>query len=691
MANYFSKNSIYKYTFITLATFKFFMLPMWGASQEWRTLIATGPAERRLDIALIAVDYSERQTTLAEKRAQTVLAGLLEAEPFINYKNYINFHFRLLPAEASQMMAVNLDFKNILTCNFEQAITEAQSAPDADIIMVLSNTPTGRSTAYGKVITLAAKGSIDDVFIHEMGHAFGDLADEYEDAFMSTQRERSQAEQTANTTLEPNVALSKWHYWINTKWNGPHMNMDLPKGHRITHKEGAYYFTKDVYRPETTCKMRDHRSKQFCVVCAEEIEKQFFVHIDPIQNYWPQVETLKVWADEGVRAGATIIDVKASGGKIGKFVTTWYLDGQRIPGSNSKKNTEVNIHPRQLSQRKHELALRVDFVNGNVRKDHGWLSSSITWNIVVNEYPEPIFLFPKNIRSTGTTPVEISNFVKGEVPSNLKIQWQGLPEGAQRNGLNWTWQIPNDQYGAWLISCIGELGGQVKKQNIVVSHARNVNKMPAANIPEAFELNPGQTWTWQYSDIDPDGDHIAMEVENMPDGMEYDPLFRMLKWNPPSTFTNGTLNINIFDGTGRFSRIMNLSLSNYTRSEQEKNEDEIAFRSHIPQTRLKAMSILKNKSVSAGILHCNRLLRDKESIIANQACRYLEYILSKNKNYIQMFFEDIEPYLWDLCDQPKILDWVKGLAENNDSSSRKVLSTIANIEAYNKKRGAWKP
>lgn len=663
------------------------LLQLHSEERVWKVLKNTGPAEKRLDVALMAVGYSARQQGLAEKRAQQVVAALQEIEPFTNYRKYINFYLTLLNEKDSELVSVRLSSLNILACDREQALQLSESAPDADIVMVLTNEPEGRSTAHGKVITLASKGGLDDVFIHEMGHAFGLLADEYEDPVMARERDLDEADRWVNTTQQSNPLLSKWHYWTINKWFGAHMMMDLPSGHRITHKEGAFYVPKGVFRPENNCKMRDHRFSQFCVVCAEEIEKQFFIHIDPLQNYWPTTHQLSVWNNETLKFGATIIDVKASGGKVGKFVTTWYLDGQHIVANNNQKNTEITLNAQQLEKGSHELALRVDFVNGNVRKDNGWLSSSIVWSISVNEFAEPLLRLKSPLKISLGQTVKVEKDREFSSSENCTLSWQGLPPGAWQKDQDWSWTLPENTYGAWEVNLLATLGGKTKSKSGIIFSSRNVNRMPTLQIPEILEVTPGRAFEQVLVCNDPDGDALTLEIEGMPAGMEYDPQLKVLRWVPTATFTSCPLKITVFDGSSRTYRNLELRLNNHVRSEEEKIGDDIALRSPVPQTRFKALLLTSNQSISAQLLHCNRLLRDSEDIIANQASRWLSKILANSPQYRDMFFKDLEPYLWDLCDRPKTLTWLKELAQQDGKKKDNLLKTIALIENYNLNRG----
>src|SRR5262249_22324303 len=112
------------------------------------------------------------------------------------------------------------------------------------------------------------------IAVHELGHSFANLADEYEDeAEASRQRLPDDGHDldSANVTLNGHFDASSFKTLAETvKWR--HF-LALP-GAR-THEwlfEGGYYRQRGVYRPWRHCRMRDHAAP-FCPICEEELAK----------------------------------------------------------------------------------------------------------------------------------------------------------------------------------------------------------------------------------------------------------------------------------------------------------------------------------------------------------------------------------------------------------------------------------
>jgi hypothetical protein len=111
------------------------------------------------------------------------------------------------------------------------------------------------------------------IAVHELGHSFADLDDEYADedlhgsfplpekgdipeANVSLEREFER------TSFERLKATVKWRHFL-----------ELPGAAKAKwFHEGGYYRERGVFRPWPTCRMRDHEDP-FCPVCAEEIAR----------------------------------------------------------------------------------------------------------------------------------------------------------------------------------------------------------------------------------------------------------------------------------------------------------------------------------------------------------------------------------------------------------------------------------
>ena len=160
-----------------------------------------------------------------------------------------------------------------------------ESAGPTDIVFVMVNTE--RYGGAGTVLeTLHVRGrplpaptyAAQDtrsflIAVHELGHSFADLDDEYADedlhaAFPLPEKgdlpeaNVSLARAFERGSLEQLKATVKWKHFL-----------DLPGAAKARwFHEGGYYREKGVYRPWPTCRMLVHEDP-FCPVCCEEVAK----------------------------------------------------------------------------------------------------------------------------------------------------------------------------------------------------------------------------------------------------------------------------------------------------------------------------------------------------------------------------------------------------------------------------------
>jgi hypothetical protein len=159
----------------------------------------------------------------------------------------------------------------------------------ADVVFVMVNTE--RYGGAGTVLrelpvrgrpcpapTFAAQDTSSFLIaVHELGHSFADLADEYEDvSLQSTFTIPDEGDiKAANATLPRCFDGTSFETLKKTiKWSH-FLSLDGARKKKWA-IEGAYYRGKGVFRPWTTCRMLRH-DDPFCPVCCEEVAKAIFV------------------------------------------------------------------------------------------------------------------------------------------------------------------------------------------------------------------------------------------------------------------------------------------------------------------------------------------------------------------------------------------------------------------------------
>src|SRR5688572_2032649 len=150
-----------------------------------KTLVWQGDTSRRLDIVFACDGWTEAEQPKYHGIVDQLVKAVVKVDPMANYPSYINFH-RVSIVESKSGIGGKTRLgsrvqKGILTCDDKAAWEVASLAPDADLVFVVSNVKDVRSTGGSGVLTLASSGDMNDTAIHELGHAFADLDDEYED------------------------------------------------------------------------------------------------------------------------------------------------------------------------------------------------------------------------------------------------------------------------------------------------------------------------------------------------------------------------------------------------------------------------------------------------------------------------------------------------------------------------------
>jgi hypothetical protein len=165
--------------------------------------------------------------------------------------------------------------------------TATQATPNPQVTMVIVN-----SSRYGGAGGGVAWFSTDtrsaEIGVHEMGHTFFHLADEYGDR--DAQWAGGEAGTKANTTTITNRATTKWHDLIAASTPLPTQpNPDCSTENNAASPvaagvvglfEGGSRAHCGIYHPEFDCKMR-HLSRPFCSVCVRKIRADLAPFVPP--------------------------------------------------------------------------------------------------------------------------------------------------------------------------------------------------------------------------------------------------------------------------------------------------------------------------------------------------------------------------------------------------------------------------
>ena len=250
----------------------------------------TAVPEKAIDIAVVAEGYSAKEQQKFFKDAQRLAQNLLTHEPFSKYKDRINIYAIAAPSEESGISlekesvwkntAVNSHFYTFyepryLTTENSFNLRDLAASVPYDAIYVLANTSTyGGGGIYNFYALTAADNKLaTQVTVHEFGHSFAGLADEYfydKDVLDATYDIKKEP-------WEPNITSlvqfdKKWKSSVAAGTAIPTPLNDTIKI-KIGAFEGGGYLKKGMYRPCYDCRMRTNKAPEFCPVCKEATER----------------------------------------------------------------------------------------------------------------------------------------------------------------------------------------------------------------------------------------------------------------------------------------------------------------------------------------------------------------------------------------------------------------------------------
>ncbi|KAA3641422.1 MAG: hypothetical protein DWP95_06880, partial [Proteobacteria bacterium] len=252
-------------------------------------------ADNRINLLFMGDGYTSGQVNIFDADVNSVIAYMQTFEPYQSYANFVSFD-RLFTASSqsgadkpapcfSPATFVNTAFdakyctsnlERLLTVNSTKVLTAAAANPNWDEIAVVVNDGV-YGGAGGSFSTFSTHALADDIFIHEYGHSFTGLADEYDSPYpgypaCSDISGSSPCEaNVTNVSVRNNI---KWNYLIAGATPVP--TPDTPPYSSVVGLfEGARYLSSGMYRPQSTCNMRS-LGYGFCAVCQEAYVKKVY-------------------------------------------------------------------------------------------------------------------------------------------------------------------------------------------------------------------------------------------------------------------------------------------------------------------------------------------------------------------------------------------------------------------------------
>jgi hypothetical protein len=271
-----------------------------GAIGALTKIVNAGSAYGKWNLVIVAEGYQAGQMAKFDRDARGFAAVLKATPPFTNFGPAINV-FKLEvtstdegaddPAACGGPGIPKATFFDASFCNNgmrrfllldADAVSDAVEAalPEYDAIVALVNSTVPGGSGNGQVATCSLGAGGFDMAIHELGHAAFGLADEYSEGMG---RHPAKEPAAANVTIQRKKPKVKWHSHIAPSTAVPtELNPTCSGGNAVAPQgiaggpigtyEGGRRFDCRVFRPSSTCKMRE-LGAPFCDVCQAHITK----------------------------------------------------------------------------------------------------------------------------------------------------------------------------------------------------------------------------------------------------------------------------------------------------------------------------------------------------------------------------------------------------------------------------------
>ena len=267
-----------------------------------RPIVVTGDSDNRVDIILLGDGYTGSEIeTIYTSHIHDYLSYIFDdsalTQPFGRYENFFNVYAVDVVSNQSgaddptagivRDTALDATYlfdgvtQRLLYVNETKATTAMNAALSgtgiaAEMRYVLVNDMQyGGGGGYFAVYA-AGNGNAREIGLHEIGHSFAGLADEYggiQEMYLGTEPFE------INVTTDP--AGEKWAEWLG------YVDPDLGP---VGAYEGGRYYDFGIYRPTSDSKMRT-LGQPFDPIAREEFILGFYELVDPLDGYDDNVGT----------------------------------------------------------------------------------------------------------------------------------------------------------------------------------------------------------------------------------------------------------------------------------------------------------------------------------------------------------------------------------------------------------------
>jgi hypothetical protein len=266
------------------------------------TIVYNGDSDKHINLVILSDGYTDSELSKFVTDAAKFISAFFNEIPYLNYQKYFNVFIIKVPSNESgashpgtatdvtepvqpvitvdNYFGSTFDYANIhrlLVATKTVAVSNVLAAnfPDYDQALILVNSPYYGGSG-GDIPVASTHASSTQIALHELGHSFAGLKDEYwaGDIYAS---------EGINMTKQTDLSLVRWKNWLGFNLIGVYQ-----------HCCGGS--SSQWYKPHQNCKMQ-FLEPPYCSVCIQAIIEKIHSIVAPIESYEPVDNNITLTTD----------------------------------------------------------------------------------------------------------------------------------------------------------------------------------------------------------------------------------------------------------------------------------------------------------------------------------------------------------------------------------------------------------
>ena len=365
------------------------VIPRAASAEPFETIVNNGLSENRVDIAIMGDGYTAAEMDKYRSDIARFVRLWFEQEPYKEYQRYFNVHRIDVVSnqsgadhpEANRFVdtALNTTYRcdgsqRRLCVDFDRAFNVLHNslAPSQyDIRLVIVNDPEYGGSG-GQIAVASTDVRVIELILHEVGHSFGLLGDEYGGVPCTVFGEPL----APNLMRKTNREEIKWLHWIDPSTPTPTtIFLDgLPGLY-----EGALGCNNGYYRPTLNSKMRS-LNRPFEQINTEQHIRRIYNFVSPLDASSPEGGAVTL-----TQGQTQAFSVTTPAPATHALAASWFVDGEpRASGHTFTLDTAA------LNAGAHTVEVLLRDNTDQVRHDpEQLLAETRKWGVTINAAPTP--------------------------------------------------------------------------------------------------------------------------------------------------------------------------------------------------------------------------------------------------------------------------------------------------------------